>query len=66
MNRPIIVWFRRDLRLADNPALATAASGAGAVVPVFILDDALPGAAARRWLHRSLEALAVGLAALGS
>ncbi|WP_431859473.1 cryptochrome/photolyase family protein [Azospirillum sp.] len=66
MSRPIIVWFRRDLRLADNPALATAASGAGPVVPVFVLDDALPGAASRRWLHRSLEALAADLAPLGS
>jgi deoxyribodipyrimidine photo-lyase len=37
-----IHWFRRDLRLRDNPALHAAlrASG-GHVVPLFILDDAI-------------------------
>jgi deoxyribodipyrimidine photo-lyase len=35
-------WIRRDLRLADNQALAGALSSAGQVVPVFILDPALP------------------------
>lgn len=35
-----IVWFRRDLRVHDHPALATAAA-AGRVVPVFVLDDRL-------------------------
>jgi deoxyribodipyrimidine photo-lyase len=58
--RPQIVWFRRDLRLADNPALAAAA--AGPVVPVFVWcpreeEPWAPGAASRWWLHRSLEAL---------
>jgi deoxyribodipyrimidine photo-lyase len=33
-----IVWFRQDLRLADNPALAHAASK-GAVLPISILDE---------------------------
>lgn len=52
-----IHWFRRDLRIADNPALATAAR-AGALVPVYILDpgEAL-GGAARVWLRESLSAL---------
>ena len=56
-----IVWFRIDLRLADNPALAAAArAGRG---PVFIWapdeeGDWPPGAASRWWLHRSLRALA--------
>ncbi len=56
---PIIVWFRQDLRLRDNPALYHAA-GQGAVLPVFILDntgDWAPGAASRVWLHHSLAAL---------
>lgn len=35
-----ILWFRRDLRLCDHPALSAAAQ-AGPVVPIFILDDAL-------------------------
>lgn len=59
--RPQIVWFRRDLRLADNPALAAAAA-AGPVVPVFVWcpqeeEPWAPGSASRWWLHRSLEAL---------
>src|SRR4051794_8885393 len=31
-----IVWFRQDLRLADNPALQAAVQPEGTVVPVFI------------------------------
>ena len=57
-----IVWFRQDLRVRDNPALAAAASR-GSVLPVYILDDVTPGhwrmgAASRWWLHHSLAALA--------
>ncbi len=60
-----IFWFRQDLRLADNPAW-TAAVAAGAVVPVYILDDATAGAhaiggAQRWWLHHSLGALDASL-----
>jgi deoxyribodipyrimidine photo-lyase len=56
-----IVWFRNDLRLSDNPALAEAA-GRGPVLPVFIWapdeeGDWPPGAASRWWLHHSLAAL---------
>lgn len=36
-----ILWFRRDLRLADHPALLAAQDAADEVVPVFVLDDAL-------------------------
>ena len=39
------MWFRRDLRLADNHALVAAIEdardGDGAVIPLFVLDDAL-------------------------
>ena len=56
-----VVWFRQDLRLRDNPALAAAAAR-GPVLPVFILDDVTPGpwrwgAASRWWLHHSLASL---------
>lgn len=56
-----IHWFRNDLRLADNPAFYEAAS-AGAVVPVYILDDINSGvfkmgSASRCWLHYSLKSL---------
>jgi len=37
-----VMWFRRDLRLADNPALVEAASDGG-VLPLFVLDPALWG-----------------------
>ena len=62
MSSPVIVWFRQDLRLADNPALHAAASTGAPVFPVFILDDDAagdwkPGSASRWWLRRSLASL---------
>src|SRR5262249_54712734 len=65
-----ILWFRRDLRLTDNPAL-TAALEAGAVLPVYIHDPEAegpwaPGGASRWWLHHSLAALEAALAAKGA
>jgi deoxyribodipyrimidine photo-lyase len=35
------MWFRRDLRMHDNPALASAAAGADRVVPVFVFEEGL-------------------------
>lgn len=69
--RATIVWFRNDLRLADHPALSAAAARGGPVIPLFIwspLDAGNwpPGAAARWWLHHSLEALAADLERRGS
>jgi deoxyribodipyrimidine photo-lyase len=66
-----LVWFRRDLRLADNPALAAALAAGYAPVPVYVHapDEQAPwapGAASNAWLDRSLRALAVDLAARGS
>jgi len=60
--KPVIVWFRQDLRLADNPALHAAVALAAPVVPVFVLDDESAGdwawgGASRWWLHHSLAAL---------
>jgi deoxyribodipyrimidine photo-lyase len=59
---PVVVWFRQDLRLADNPALRVAAATGAPLVCVFILDDETPGdwkwgGASRWWLHHSLERL---------
>lgn len=64
-----ILWFRQDLRLADNPALHAAAA-TGPVLPVYILDDAAAGAhahggAQRWWLHHALAALQASLRARG-
>ena len=44
MTQPVIVWLRRDLRLADQPALAAAVDSGAPVIPVFILDDETPKA----------------------
>jgi len=56
-----IVWFRRDLRLDDLPALAAAvASGADRVVPLFVVDPLLlapAGPNRRRFLAAALRAL---------
>jgi deoxyribodipyrimidine photo-lyase len=64
-----LLWFRRDLRLFDNPALS-AAVAEGAVTPVYILDegpDVRPqGGAALWWLNRSLAALTAELESRGS
>ena len=58
---PTILWFRRDLRLADNPALVEAAHrGDGEVVAVFVVDASLarPAGATRvAFLRASLESL---------
>lgn len=66
-----LVWFRLDLRLADNPALAAAIKQGGPVVPVFIHapeEEApwSPGGASNWWLHQALESLAASLRAIGS
>jgi deoxyribodipyrimidine photo-lyase len=67
---PVILWFRRDLRLADNPALEQAAKTGRPVVPVYILDQgsAAPamGAASLWWLDKSLRALGSALADRGA
>jgi deoxyribodipyrimidine photo-lyase len=70
MTKPVIVWLRRDLRLADQPAFAAAAQE-GPVLPVYILDDEAAGpfamgGASRWWLHQSLAALDAALRAVGS
>ncbi|GLQ51442.1 cryptochrome/photolyase family protein [Dyella flava] len=57
-----IVWFRRDLRLADNMALHQACSAHAQVLPLYIHapqeeGDWTPGAASRWWLHHALLAL---------
>ncbi len=70
MTQPRIVWLRRDLRLADQPAFFHAAAQ-GPVIPVYVLDDETPkhrrmGGASRWWLHHSLLALEADLAARGS
>lgn len=71
MPRSSIVWFRDDLRLADNPALTAAIERDEPVVCVYVLDEDSPGirphgGAARWWLHGSLAALAAALEEAGA
>jgi deoxyribodipyrimidine photo-lyase len=66
-----LLWFRQDLRLADNPALRAAVDRGGPVIPVFIWAPEEegawpPGGASRFWLHQSLAALDDALRAAGS
>ena len=67
---PSIVWFRNDLRLADNPALHAARARGDPVLCIFILegDNGLRplGAASRWWLHHALAALAHDLEKAGA
>ena len=55
-----IFWFRRDLRLADNPALNAAIESSDEIVPVFILDENLINSAGTKrlaYLGQSLREL---------
>jgi deoxyribodipyrimidine photo-lyase len=66
-----LIWFRRDLRLDDNPALQAALRAGHVPVPVYIHapeEEApwAPGAASHAWLHKSLLALDADLRARGS
>jgi deoxyribodipyrimidine photo-lyase len=63
---PSLVWFRQDLRLGDNPALAAAIARRAPVIPVYIWAPEEegawpPGTASKWWLGRSLTALAADL-----
>ena len=55
-----MMWFRRDLRVGDHPALQYAGRGGRDVVPVFVIDPALvqpSGAPRLAFMYRSLRAL---------
>jgi len=66
-----IVWFRRDLRVHDHPALTAAARGADRVVPAFVVDERLlqgrfPSESRAWFLFESLRELRASLRARGS
>ena len=64
---PVVLWFRRDLRLSDNPALAQAARQ-GPVTALFVLDDDLVRTAGEprlRYFLQTLRALDLQLRAEG-
>ncbi|WNV82090.1 deoxyribodipyrimidine photo-lyase [Umezawaea sp. Da 62-37] len=60
MSSPTVIWFRRDLRTADHPALLNAAERSPSALGLFVLDDHLlasAGPARTDFLHRCLTAL---------
>ncbi|MEP5155263.1 deoxyribodipyrimidine photo-lyase, partial [Planktotalea sp.] len=56
--KPILLWFRRDLRLSDHAALSAACASGAPVIPVFIRDDLVDdlGAAPKWRLEQGLAA----------
>lgn len=68
--RPLIVWFRNDLRIADLPSLTAAVASGQPLLCCYVYDTQSagvrsPGAASRWWLHHSLAALREQLRGLG-
>jgi len=68
--KKVIVWFRKDLRIHDNPALYYA-SKEGIVIPLFIWSEdeekeLKKGSASLWWLHHSLIVLSEKLQKLGA
>jgi deoxyribodipyrimidine photo-lyase len=70
-SKTVILWFRKDLRLSDHAALATAATEGFHILTVYIREPEEAatgplGAAQAWWLHHSLKALDASLEGLGS
>ncbi len=66
MKKKIIMWFRQDLRLSDNPALNNcndfAKKNNCEIMPIYIFDNEIDegrkiGSASKWWLHHSLQSL---------
>ncbi|MGI9364296.1 MAG: cryptochrome/photolyase family protein [Rhizobiaceae bacterium] len=69
-SKPIILWFRQDLRLTDNPALCYAADSGKPVIFCYIHDEVSEsvrpmGSAQKWWLHHSLLSLSKSLQEFG-
>lgn len=67
MSAPVLLWFKRDLRITDHPALATAGPR---VLPVYVIEPeywSLSDTSARQWAFtaEALESLRTELADLG-
>ncbi|MDG3042399.1 FAD-binding domain-containing protein [Roseicyclus marinus] len=71
MGTDVLVWFKRDLRVQDNPVLAEAAARGSRILPLFIVEPeawAQPDASARQWrfVSESLAILRGDLAQIGA
>jgi deoxyribodipyrimidine photo-lyase len=67
---PALVWFREDLRLTDNPAVAAAVSTGKPLILLYIHDEVTPGlrphgGASKWWLNKSLASLSNQITAAG-
>lgn len=68
MNAPVILWFRNDLRLADNPALFDAARSGNPIIALYVYEtdaERALGGASQWWLHQSLTRLSEDLRSKG-
>ena len=68
-DKPLILWFRRDLRVADNPALHEAAQTGRPVICLYVLETEKErelGGASQWWLHHSLQSLSKDLGTIGA
>ncbi|KAK1887715.1 Deoxyribodipyrimidine photo-lyase [Dissostichus eleginoides] len=72
---PVLLWFRRDLRLGDNPALIGSLEVGSPVIPVFIWSPeeeegpgitVAMGGACKYWLHQALSCFSSSLERIGS
>ncbi|XP_074532963.1 deoxyribodipyrimidine photo-lyase [Halichoeres trimaculatus] len=72
---PVLLWFRRDLRLCDNPALIGSLEAGAPVIPVFIWSPeeeegpgvtVAMGGACKYWLHQALSCFSSSLERIGS
>ncbi|XP_029288796.1 LOW QUALITY PROTEIN: uncharacterized protein LOC115009143 [Cottoperca gobio] len=72
---PVLLWFRRDLRLGDNPALTGSLEVGAPVIPVFIWSPeeeegpgitVAMGGACKYWLHQALSCFSSSLERIGS
>ncbi|XP_035497736.1 deoxyribodipyrimidine photo-lyase [Scophthalmus maximus] len=72
---PVLLWFRRDLRLCDNPALIGSLEVGAPVIPVFIWSPeeeegpgitVAMGGACKYWLHQALSCFRSSLECIGS
>ena len=71
MSKHVLVWFRQDLRIEDNPALAAALKTGRPLIPLYIYAPTeetpwAPGGASKWWLHHALESLDKKLQEFGS
>ncbi|MDH5456931.1 MAG: DNA photolyase family protein [Gammaproteobacteria bacterium] len=64
--QPVLLWFRRNLRLSDNSALLEAVASGRPLIPVYVVDEQDAGSASRWWLHHSLSSLDSDLRERGS